>query len=304
MEISFRKLRYFVTAAEQGNVTGAAEMLHVSQPSVSVAISQLEAELGVQLFLRHHSKGIALTPAGRVVVQQARDLLSRVDDFVGAVQNVNVEIRGNVFVGCLNYLSARYFGEILSQFGAQHPDVVMQFRDLSQEALVESIRMGELELAVTYDLLPEDNVTAMTLAHTQPYLILPHDHRLAQSRAVRLKEVEDEPCVLFDLSISRRYYKSLFDAVGITPNIVHRANTIEATRSFVANGLGYSVLTHSIPSLSVFDGKQLAHVPIIDDIPRPRIVCIQHSGLELRPVAQAFKTFLVGHFGKLQDDLR
>ncbi|OQM74110.1 LysR family transcriptional regulator [Manganibacter manganicus] len=298
MEISFRKLRYFVTAAEHGNVTSAASVLNISQPSVSVAIAQLETELGVQLFLRHHSKGIALTPVGRAVLQQARDLLSRVDDFVGAVENANVEIRGNVFVGCLSYLAARYFGEILGEFSKRFPEVTIQFRDLSQENLLDGIRMGELELGVTYDLLPEENLTTAALTNTAPYLILPADHRVAGKDAVSLEELEDEPCVLFDLPISRRYYKSLFDAVKITPKIAYRTNTIEATRSFVANGLGYSILTHPIPSLEVYDGKKLARVGIRDPIPAPHIVCIHHSGLKLRPVAQVFKDFLFSHFAR------
>lgn len=298
MEFSFRKLRYFVTAAEHGNVTSAAAALNVSQPSISVAIAQLEADLRVQLFLRHHSKGIALTPVGRVVVQQARDLLSRVDDFIGAVENADLEIRGNVFVGCLNYLAARYFGEILGGFNELYPEVTVQFRDLSQEDLLDGIRMGELELCVTYDLLPEDNLTITTLTDTVPYLILPANHRLAGEKAVPLKKLEDEPCVLFDLPISRRYYKSLFDAVQITPNIVYRTNTIEATRSFVGNGLGYSILTHPIPSLEVYDGKRISRVGIRDSIPAPRIVCVHHSGLKLRPVAQAFKEFLFSSFAK------
>ena len=298
MEISFRKLRYFVAAAEHGNVTGAAAALNISQPSISVAIGQLESELGVQLFLRHHSKGIALTPVGRVVLQQARDLLSRVEDFAGAVESASNEIRGNVFVGCLNYLAGRYFGEILGEFSSNYPEVIVQFRDLNQESLLEGIRMGELELAVTYDILPENNLAVSTLTNTVPYLILPTRHRCAGKKAVSLKEFEGEPCVLFDLPISRRYYQSLFAAVKIDPRIVYRTTTIEATRSFVANGLGYSILTHPIPSLEVYDGKCIVRVAIRDSIPAPRIVCIHHSGLKLRPVAQVFKKFLFSYFAK------
>nr|WP_309402189.1 LysR family transcriptional regulator [Aminobacter niigataensis]WMD00129.1 LysR family transcriptional regulator [Aminobacter niigataensis] len=303
MELSVRKLRYFVTAAEHGNVTSAAAALNVSQPSVSVAIAQLEADLRVQLFLRHHSKGIALTPAGRVVVQQTRELLARVDDFIGALENADLEIRGNVFVGCLSYLAARYFGEILGGFNQLFPSVTTQFRDLNQEDLLEGIRMGEIELGVTYDLLPQDNLTITALTNTVPYLILPANHRLAGKESVSLKELEDEPCVLFDLPISRRYYKTLFDAVKITPNITYRTNTIEATRSFVGNGLGYSILTHPIPSLEVYDGKRICRVGIQDSIPAPRIVCVHHSGLKLRPAAQAFKDYLFESFAKSADTI-
>lgn len=296
MDVSFRKLRYFVAAAEHGNVTTAATALNVSQPSISVAIAQLEGDLRTQLFIRHHSKGIALTPSGRVALQQARDLLSRVDDFVGAVENANFEIRGNVFVGCLNYLAARYFGEILSGFASRYPEVAVQFRDLSQEALLDGIRMGEIELAVTYDLLPEDNLTITPIAKTTPYVIVSEDHFFAERSSVSMSELAGEPCVLFNVPISRRYYKFFFDSVNITPTINYQTTTIEATRGFVANGLGYSVLTHPIPSSMVYDGKRVVRLEISDPIPEVGIVCIQSSNLKLRPVAQAFKDYVFSAF--------
>lgn len=298
MDVSFRKLRYFLTAAEHGNVTSAAQALNVSQPSISVAISQLEQDLNTQLFLRYHSRGIALTPIGRVALQQARDLLSRVDDFVGAVQSANLEIRGNLYVGCLNYIAARYFGEILGEFSKLYPEVTIQFRDVAQEALVEGVKMGEFEIGVTYDQLPEDNITITPLVRTIPYLILPSGHRFAGKAEIALRDLEDDPCVLADLPISRRYYKSLFDAVHVTPNIAYRTTTMEATRSFVANGLGYSILTHPIPSQEVFDGKKIVRARIAEDVPPVRIVCVQSSALELRPVAEAFKNFLHTEFSK------
>lgn len=298
MELSFRKLRYFVTAAEHGNVTSAAAALSVSQPSISVAIAQLEADLKAQLFLRYHSKGIALTPIGRVALQQARDLLSRADDFVRTVQNANLEIRGNLYVACLNNLAPLYFGEILRAFRNLHPEVTIQFRDVTQEDLVEGIKMGEFELGVTYDQLPEDNIALTTLVQTTPYLLLPDDHRFAGRPEIALHDLAADPCVLPDLPISRRYYKSLFDAVQITPNICYRTTTIEATRSFVANGLGYSILTQPIPSLEVFDGKRLALARIAEAVPPVRIVCVQSSDLRLRPVAEVFKDFLHSEFSK------
>lgn len=303
MEVSVRKLRYFVTAAEHGNITSAAAALNVSQPSISVAIAQLEADLRVQLFLRQHSKGIALTPVGRMVVQQTRDLLARIDDFIGAVENADLKIQGNVFVGCLNYIAPRYFGEILAGFKHLFPSVTLQFRDLNEEDLLEGIRMGVLELAVTYDVLPQNNLTTSTLANTTPYLILPANHRFAGEESVSIKELKDEPCVLFDLPISRRYYKTLFDALKITPNIIYRTHTIEATRSFVGNELGYSILTHPISSREVYDGKRLSHVAIQDPVPSPRIICVHHSGLTLRPAAQVFKDYLVEIFAKSADTI-
>lgn len=296
MRVSFQKLKYFVVAAEHGNVTSAATSLNVSQPSISVAISQLESDLETQLFYRHHAKGISLTPAGRVAYQQAKDILAKLDGFASLVQESNAKIKGTLQVACLNYLAPRYFGEIISGFKELHPDIFVQFSDTLQEDLLKGIKLGEFELGVTYDLVPDESFLATPLAESKPYLILPSNHRLADQISVSLSDLRDDPCVLFDLPISKKYYRVLFDTVGITPNISYKTTTIEATRGFVANGLGYSILTHPIPSHEAYDGKRVVRVEISDKIPAVRIACVQNAELALRPLAEIFKNYLLEKF--------
>ena len=81
MNISLRLLRYVTAAADCGNVTEAARRLQVSQPSVSAAIAELEQMLGVTIFVRHHAKGVTLTPAGQRLINEARLLLKHAEEF-------------------------------------------------------------------------------------------------------------------------------------------------------------------------------------------------------------------------------
>ena len=80
MQLSLRQLRYVVAAADAGNVTEAARRLNVSQPSISSAIAELEAYVGAPLFVRHHARGVTLTPAGERIVNDARLLLKHAED--------------------------------------------------------------------------------------------------------------------------------------------------------------------------------------------------------------------------------
>src|SRR3954469_3778117 len=98
--LSLRALRYFVAAAECGSVTAGAQQVRVSQPSISAAIARLEADLNVQLFVRHHAKGLTLTLPGDRLLVQARSLLAHareVEQFAGAMGGV---LGGEVSAGC------------------------------------------------------------------------------------------------------------------------------------------------------------------------------------------------------------
>ncbi len=296
MDVTLRKLRYFVAAAEHGNVTNAAATLNVSQPSVSTAVAQLEADFGAQLFLRLHSKGMALTPAGRTLLQQARDVLARVDDLIATMVASSREPQGSIHVGCLGYLAGRFFGDIARQFALRHPEIQVRLRDEDQEGLLASLRNGEIELAITYDLLSEERLEITELMEVAPYVIVHACHPLARRGRVHLRELAADPCILPDLPISQRYYAALFSAVGLTPDLRYRTQSIEAVRSFVANGLGYSILTSPIRSLETYDGKRLKTLELLDKVIKPKIVCVRDAGLQLRPATRAFADFLVAYF--------
>ncbi len=79
MRYTLRQLGYFIAAAETGSITLASERVHISQPSISTAISHLERELGVQLFVRHHAQGLSLTPIGQIMLKEAKRLVEQAE---------------------------------------------------------------------------------------------------------------------------------------------------------------------------------------------------------------------------------
>jgi DNA-binding transcriptional LysR family regulator len=170
IDISLRVLRYFVAAADHGNVTAAARALKVSQPSVSLAIAQLEEAVKTQLFVRQHSRGVALTPAGTTVLREARKLLAHVGDFADGVSGVAEETRGSLAVGCLGYLAPRYLAGLLSGFLAQYPQTDVTFRDGDQPDLIRGMVNGELEVALTYDLMLPRPFAVEPLLDLPPYI--------------------------------------------------------------------------------------------------------------------------------------
>ena len=94
MQYTLKQLRYFAAAAEEGSVTGAAKAIRVSQPSISEAIAHLEDAFDLQLFVRHHARGLALTPAGQRLLVEARSLLAHAGDLSQSVGGLADKLAG------------------------------------------------------------------------------------------------------------------------------------------------------------------------------------------------------------------
>ena len=298
IDVSLRVLRYFVAAADHGNVTAAARALKVSQPSVSLAIAQLEEAAKTQLFVRQHSRGVALTPAGTTVLREARKLLAHVGDFADGVSGVAEETRGSLAIGCLGYLAPRYLAGVLGGFLAQYPQTDVTFRDGDQPDLIRGMVNGELEVALTYDLMLPRAFAAEPLLDLPPYILLPARHRLAKRGAIHLRDVAAEPCALLDLPISRDYFGSIFASLGLTPNARYRTASMETVRSLVGNGLAYSILTLPLKVSATYDGRRLAAVRLRDSLPPARVAAVHLAEHKPRPIAQAFLAFARNFFRK------
>ena len=101
LRYSLRQLRYFVVTAETLSFTAAAKRLHISQPSISTALADLESSFGVQLFIRHHASGLSLTQAGRDLLGQARNLLKIAEELQTSAKEMDGGMTGSIALGCL-----------------------------------------------------------------------------------------------------------------------------------------------------------------------------------------------------------
>ncbi|CAN0501700.1 unnamed protein product, partial [Phaeothamnion confervicola] len=162
--LSLRALRYFVATAEAGSVTGAARQVRVSQPSVSAAIAQLEAGLKVQLFVRHHAKGLSLTLSGDRLLVQARSLLAHareLEQFAGAMGEPQ---RGEVSAGCFITLAPFLLPGLMAGFAERYPEVALSIEEGNQAEVLEQLRTGRCEVALTYAYGLSDEFEAEVLA--------------------------------------------------------------------------------------------------------------------------------------------
>ncbi len=292
MNLSLRQLRYVVAAADSGHVTDAAKRLNVSQPSISSAIAELEAEIGVPIFIRHHARGVTLTPVGERVVNEARLLLKHAQDFTQNAIEHGDALKGEIAVGCFLTLAIRFMPGLLAGFAQKYPGITVRLQEGDQEEMISTMLAGRIELALAYSLAVPDEIDAEPLIDLPPYAIVAANHPLAKRKSVSLKELGDEPFILLDLPYSRDYFFGLFRAVGLEPRIVFRSRSQELIRGLVAHGHGFAI-QNAIPATTIaYDGNSIAVLALEEALQPTRIMTLRLKQYAVRPAVKAFQDYV------------
>ncbi len=266
MRFTLRQIEYFLAAAETGSITRAAEAVHISQPAISAAIAGLEAQFGVQLFIRHHAQGLSLTAEGRRLGQEARALHAQALRLEAAGVALSAEIAGEIEIGCMVTLYSLVVPELMSAFRAENPSATLHAVPGNPAELLELLRQGKLAMVMTYDLDLPGDVDFLALAPLPPFAFVRADHPLAGRTAVRLQELADEPFVLLDLPLSRDYFLFLFHQAGLTPRIAARCPQLDMVRSLVARGEGFGIANAQPRNRASLDGLPLAYLALESDL--------------------------------------
>jgi DNA-binding transcriptional LysR family regulator len=279
LRFTLRQLEYFVAVGEAGSIAKAAEQVNVSPPSISASIAQLEAEFGIQLFVRKHSHGLSLTAGGRVFLKEAAKLLIDAEALHEVAGDIAERVRGPLAVGCLMTFAHLLLPSLRQRFEHEHPEVRIRQFERNQGQLLEMLQRGEIDVALTYDLELSQDIAFEPIVSLPPYVMLPEGHRLAARELVTPEELVDEPMVLLDLPLSREYFLSAFHQKGIRPNIAERTGDIAVMRSMVANGFGYGIANMRPLNTLSPDGKPLAFVPLGGDL-RPLMMGVAMPNAE------------------------
>ena len=266
LKYSLRQLQYFVIAGELGSVTRAADSLSVSQPTISAAIAHLEDVFEVQLFVRHHAKGLSLTRSGKKIFVQANTLLKQAEDLHNTVNDFAKTTRGTVHVAWFVTLAPVIAPILIREFQRIYERVHIDCYEADHDEIFDGLQRAKFDMALTYELDIPDILKFEPLARYDPYVIVHKNHPLASRQSVSLKMLADEPMVLLDLPHSRQYFESLFVEVNISPNVQYRSLSPHLVRSMVANELGYSVMNIPVGSNYSLDGKEFVKLELRDKL--------------------------------------
>lgn len=240
MEI--RKLKYFLTVANEGNITRASEILFISQPALSRQIQQLEEELGVQLVIRG-KREITLTEVGMLLKIRAQEVLSLVDKAEKECQAFNSKIDGQIFVGIPESSSGKKFIELLNAFGKLYPEVTYDIYTGTGDDIQDRLEKGLLDIGVFMSSTSITQYHYIELSERELWgVLLPETSQLAQQKSVQPEDLLNAP-----LLMSKRYKSSqeLSDwfTVDIDElNIIATFNLTTNAIIMVQNGMGYATV--------------------------------------------------------------
>lgn len=266
-EVTLKQLRYLVVVAETGSLAAAANELFVSQTAVSLALTQLEVALGVQLAIRRKSKGSVLTSAGAAVATRARRILRATSELGSVAGELQGELSGALRVGCYRAYSSRIVPEMIQYFAENHPNVDLAFDEGSSTELQAKMVDGTLDACFILrgHVLPHSSFEP--IAGVVPKVLLSAHHPLAAKGTVSFKDLAGLPAVLSDVKPAGTLVEAMIRSMGFEPDVRWRSSSTETIRSMVGRGLAYSVLLSIWPGPTSQEGLPLVLKDIAEPVP-------------------------------------
>jgi len=282
--MDLRRLGLFLAVVDEGGMTRAAEAAHVSQPSVSQAIRELEAEVGTPLFHRV-GRRVVLTPAGEALVEPARQVLRDVETGRAAVEAVAGLAAGRLDLVALPTLAVDPVAPLVGAFRLAHPGVDIALADPTDaSALVALVASGECEIGITAEPVLAAGLTSHELGHQDLFAVLPPganaSHTMAVATLARFPLVTAPPG-----TTTRTQLEDAFDQARVTPRIAVVTAQREAILPLVLAGAGATLFPGPL-------AEQAAALGAVVVALRPRLarpVHLFHRAGPLSPAAAAFR---------------
>jgi DNA-binding transcriptional LysR family regulator len=190
-----RLVRYFVAVAQERNFTRAAERLHMAQPPLSVAIRQLEQQLGVQL-LERTSRQVELTPAGLLLLERGTRLLAEADATFAAVQELERAPEGRVHVGVAPNARLDLTPALVAACAEHAPGVMLYTREDTTGALLRELRAGRLDLALAFCPIRDAGLAFERVRDAPAVAHVAASHPLADRGTIALSDLRDDTFIV------------------------------------------------------------------------------------------------------------
>lgn len=261
-EWTLRQAEYFLAVVNHGSVSAAAQAIHVSQGAVSMAMTQLESALGVQLLTRGKAQRATPTAAGLEFAGRVRDILDLVADTTAAASGANQLLRGKIAFGITISLSPRVLPVLLDAFRSRWPAVGTSIAELSPEELQLQVLNGVLDVGFLYRQQINRPVEQHVLAPVRLHAVLPAGHALAERDSLTLADLAAMPVILPDAPPTPQVLMALMAREGHEPEVLWESKNSETIRALVGRGLGFS-LVNAVPDTGeTFDGAAVRFVPL------------------------------------------
>ncbi len=270
--MDFGQVEAFVQVAAHCSFSRAAEVLQLTQPSITARIQALERELGEELFERG-GRGVRLTDAGNILLPYVERMLQTMREARDAVDEVRHVQLGSLRLGSAITISTYVLPKILHTFCQSYPGVEVVIRTGRSEQVLSMLLADEVQVGLVRT-LSNPEVENIPLYDDEIVLVAPPSHPFAAARKATVAQAATEPIVLFDRGSS--YYgliHSFFRQASVIPNVAMELDSLEATKRMVEEGLGIALL----PAVTIereMEAGTLVKISLTDAAPIQRPISL------------------------------
>ena len=239
--IETRLLQYFLAVAEEQSITKAAEYLHISQPTLSKQMMDLEESLGKQLLIRGRKK-VTLTEEGTYLRGRAQEIISLMDKTESAFRENEQSITGDVYIGCGEHRSTFSIMQIIRTIQEEYPDIRFHFFSSNADAITERLDKGLLDMGFLLEpeISPRYDYQKLPLHETWG-ILMRKDSPLAGKEEITFSELADLPLIMPSQTSNRNHLTTFFADEMAEPQIVSTYNLIYNAGLMVEAGMGYAL---------------------------------------------------------------
>lgn len=290
-------LRYFTTLAKIEHYTKAADLLAITQPSLSYAISSLEEELGVKLFEKN-GRNVVLTKYGKVFLSDVDEILNRLDS---AVKDLKLAGKGEggIDIAFLRTLGSDFVPKIIRRFLDANQGKKIEFnlfcdKGISKDIL-EGLKEKKYDIGFCSKIKNEPLIEFTPVAKQELVVIVPHSHPLSVKKEIALEETLPYPQIIFKKGSGLRHIvDGLFDTIGAYPTVSYEIEEDQVAAGFVANGFGICVA----PNIPILQSLEVTVLPLISPAWQRNFYMATLKDTYLPPVVESFKKFVIKETAK------
>jgi len=298
--MELRQIRSFLSITETLHFGRTAELIHLSQPALSLQIRALEEEVGARLFERNRRK-TTLTAAGFAFRDDAAAALSQLDQATRKARLAAKGKLGLLRIGFISTVGSEIVPNIIRQFRELNPDVEFSLRAITTGDQVQMLEAGSLDIGFLRLPIGGHSALDVVTVHREPFvLVLPASHKLARRKRVRLSEVSGQDFVMYERTHASGFHDLIFGMLrdaGIVPNVSQTAAELSTLISLVDAHMGITILPESAVKHSV---ASVIACDIADKIPMSEIG-IAVSKRVRAAVVDNFRSFALKSLGRARN---
>lgn len=293
MALTLKQLRYFLAAAETGQISLAAMELNISQSAITTAIQGLEAQLGVRL-LDRSPQGVVPTIEGARFLNHARNITAAVEDAERLPLGEGRRLTGRLRLGTTYTVAGYYMSRHYARFRRAYPDIAVEMVEWPRMAVEEGLATGGLDMAVMLvsNLTNRAGLEQETLMRSRRRLWLSTDHPLLAADRISLADVAAQPYVMLTVDEAKDTAGRYWARAGLEPQVTFATSSVEAVRSMVASGMGVTILSDMVYRPWSLEGQRIELRSVQEDIPSMDVGLAWCKTRPLAPAAAVFRAFM------------